>query len=187
MSIQIFILGNLMEENSYPYKLKKQLSTPIPLDNIIHLTESKLYYHFEALTKQQLIEPVEIIKEEHRPDKQVFAITDKGRQELPKKIYQVFEKAETVTDLIVGLHNIRYVDIFRVIALLEQKLVKMKDKDAALSSLYYQVAVDGAKKEFVDFLNDYYLTRRQQDIDAFTVIIEKLQRQAADTKSDPLA
>src|SRR5699024_12452472 len=31
MSIQIFILGKLMEKNSYPYLLKKQLSEPIQI------------------------------------------------------------------------------------------------------------------------------------------------------------
>ncbi|PEC57462.1 transcriptional regulator, partial [Bacillus wiedmannii] len=34
MSIQIFILSKLMEDNTYPYKLKKQLSEPIPLDQL---------------------------------------------------------------------------------------------------------------------------------------------------------
>ena len=77
MSIQIYILSKLTEGENYPYKLKKELSEPIPFDKMGNLTESKLYYHFESLTKQGLVEPREIIKEENRPDKQVFAITDK--------------------------------------------------------------------------------------------------------------
>lgn len=85
MSIQIYILSKLMDENNYPYKLKKELSTPIPFDKLLNLSESKLYYHFESLSKQGLVEQVEIIKEEHRPDKQVFSITDKGRKQLRSK------------------------------------------------------------------------------------------------------
>ncbi|MEW5551355.1 hypothetical protein ABGT22_15600 [Peribacillus frigoritolerans] len=88
-------------------ELKKQLSEPIPLDRLGGLTESKLYYHFESLVKQGLVEPVEVIKEEHRPDKQVFAITVKGREELPKKIYKLFENADEIKDIIVGLANIK--------------------------------------------------------------------------------
>ncbi|MEJ9306807.1 PadR family transcriptional regulator, partial [Priestia megaterium] len=102
MSIQIFILSKLMEDNTYPYKLKKQLSEPIPLDQLSGLTESKLYYHFDSLAKKGLIETVEIIKEEHRPDKQMFRITDKGREELPKKIYKLFESADAISDMVVG-------------------------------------------------------------------------------------
>jgi DNA-binding PadR family transcriptional regulator len=66
MSIQIFILSKLMKENNYPYKLKKQLSEPLPLDKWGGLTESKLYYHFDSLARQGFIQTVEIIKEEHR-------------------------------------------------------------------------------------------------------------------------
>jgi DNA-binding PadR family transcriptional regulator len=110
MSIQIFILSKLMEENSYPYKLKKQLSEPIPLEQLGGLTESKLYYHFDSLTKKGLVETVEIIKEQNRPDKQVFAITAKGREELPKLIYKLFENANEIKDMLVGLANIKYVD-----------------------------------------------------------------------------
>lgn len=105
MSIQIYILSKLAKESSYPYKLKKDLSEPIPFDKLANLTESKLYYHFESLTKQGLIEPTEIIKEENRPDKQVFAITEQGLALLPNKIYQLFEKADSLSETIVGLMN----------------------------------------------------------------------------------
>lgn len=103
MPIQIFILSKLIQGNNYPYKLKKELSEKFPFGISSNLTESKLYYHFESLSKQGLIEPVEVIKEEKRPDKQVFAITEKGREILPEKIYHLFEKGHTVTDFLVGL------------------------------------------------------------------------------------
>lgn len=94
MTIQIYILSKLIEGNNYPYKLKRQLSDPIPFDKLAGLTESKLYYNFNTLAKQRLIEAVEIIKEDHRPDKQVFSITAKGREELPKK-YTSYSKKPT--------------------------------------------------------------------------------------------
>ena len=122
MSIQIYILSKLIEEDNYPYKLKKELSEPIPFDKMANLTESKLYYHFESLTKQGLIEPLEVIKEENRPDKQVFAITDKGREQLPEKIYQMFEKTNILAEMIVGLMFLRHVEQSRIIRILEEKV-----------------------------------------------------------------
>lgn len=104
------------------YKIKKQLSEPIPFDKLSGLTESKLYYHFDSLAKQGLIEAVEIIKEEHRPDKQVFGITAKGREELPKKIYRLFEKADAISDMVVGLANMKHVDRDKVAEILEKNL-----------------------------------------------------------------
>ncbi|WP_258848465.1 helix-turn-helix transcriptional regulator [Staphylococcus saprophyticus] len=52
------------------------------------LTESKLYYHFDSLKKKGLIEVTQTIREENRPDKQIFAITDQGKDALPSMIYK---------------------------------------------------------------------------------------------------
>ena len=104
----------------FHYELKKQLSEPIPLDQLSGLTESKLYYHFDSLAKKGLIETVEIIKEEHRPDKQVFRITDKGREEKTKKIYKLLESADAISDMLVGITYLKYVDRNKVIEILEK-------------------------------------------------------------------
>lgn len=174
-SIQIYILSRLMDENSYPYKLKKELSEPIPFDQLTNLTESKLYYHFESLTKQQLIEPVEVIKEENRPDKQVFAITEKGRIQLPTKIYSVFEKAESMTDMLIGLISIRFVDNQKIIALLEKKLAQFQFKIKRLESLRTHVQLEGTKKEVGDFLHGYYNKRYTNEAESLVILIEKLK------------
>mgnify|MGYP003422944888 FL=1 len=140
MSIQIYILSKLMQGDNYPYKLKKELSEPIPFDKMGNLTESKLYYHFDSLTKQGLVEPREIIKEENRPDKQVFAITDKGREQLPQKIYELFEKAGKVCDMVVGVMFIRHVDKSRIIAIVEKKIADYDTKQTNLNNIYTQLS-----------------------------------------------
>ncbi|MFC0417800.1 PadR family transcriptional regulator [Cytobacillus solani] len=164
MSIQIFILSKLMEDNNYPYKLKKQLSEPIPLDELGGLTESKLYYHFASLAKKGLIEPVEIIKEEHRPDKQVFAITDKGREALPKLIYKMFEQAEGIKDMVVGLANMKYVDRDQVVEILEKKLKTIKDGWERIS--HFEQVKTGKESETIrEFLSGYLSTKTEHTIE----------------------
>ncbi|WP_057763457.1 PadR family transcriptional regulator [Cytobacillus praedii] len=164
MSIQIFILSKLMEDNNYPYKLKKQLSEPIPLDELGGLTESKLYYHFDSLAKKGLIEPVEIIKEEHRPDKQVFAITDKGREALPKLIYKMFEQAEGIKDMVVGLANMKYVDRNKVAEILEKKLKMIEDGWEQLSR-FEHVQTDKESETIREFLSGYLSTKTEHKIE----------------------
>ena len=164
MSIQIFILSKLMEDNNYPYKLKKQLSEPIPLDELGGLTESKLYYHFDSLAKRGLIEPVEIIKEEHRPDKQVFAITDKGREALPKLIYKMFEQAEGIKDMVVGLANMKYVDRNKIAEILEKKLKTIKDGWEQLSR-FEHVETDKESETIREFLSGYLSTKTEHTIE----------------------
>lgn len=175
MAIQVFILSKLMEDNNYPYKLKKQISEPIPLDQLGGLTESKLYYHFESLVKQGLIEVVEIIKEEHRPDKQVFAITDKGREELPKKIYKLFENAESISDMVVGLGNIQYVERDKVIEILEKKLKKFKARWESLLEFEKKVQVDKEKEKLVEFLGSYLSTRADHTIHWLEELIKRIK------------
>lgn len=176
MALQIFILGKLMEDNNYPYKLKKQLSEPIPLDQLGGLTESKLYYHFESLVKQGLIEPVEIIKEEHRPDKQVFAITPKGREELPKKIYKLFERADSISEMIIALANIDYVERDVVIDILQKKLKDYEDRWEQIKKLEKPVQLDEKKRNLADFVSDYASSKTEHTTYWFGKLIERIQQ-----------
>ncbi|WP_366248903.1 helix-turn-helix transcriptional regulator [Terribacillus aidingensis] len=176
MSIQIFILSKLMEDNNYPYKLKKQLSEPIPLDQLGGLTESKLYYHFDALAKQGLIEAVEIIKEEHRPDKQVFQITEKGREELPKKIYKVIKNADKISDMVVCLANIKYVDRDKVVSILEDKLERITDRWEQIKTFDKLVQKDEEKEKFIDFMSGYVTTRMEHTIHWLEELIKRVKQ-----------
>lgn len=175
MSIQIYILSKLMEENNYPYKLKKELSGPIPFDKMGNLTESKLYYHFESLTKQGLIEPLEVIKEENRPDKQVFSITAKGREQLPEKIYQMFEKANNIAELVVGLMFLRHVEQSIIIRILEKKLDVLFAKQAQLKEIYGHIQKGGKALEMVDFAEGYFSDSILKEIFWLEKLLEKLR------------
>ncbi len=174
MSIQIYILSKLMEENNYPYKLKKQLSEPIPLDRLSGLTESKLYYHFESLVKQGLVEPVEVIKEEHRPDKIVYAITAKGREELPGRIYKLFENAEKIEDLIIGIANIKYVDRDKIAGILDRKMKTIEAKWEQLEKFEHE-QVDKGNEAVKDFVAGYIITKKDHTIYWMEELIKRIQ------------
>ncbi|MBD7945453.1 MULTISPECIES: PadR family transcriptional regulator [Psychrobacillus] len=176
MAIQIYILGKLMQDNNYPYKLKKELSEPIPFDQLGGVTESKLYYHFESLVKQGLIEPVEIIKEEHRPDKQVFAITDKGREALPQKIYQLFGNADTISGMVIALANIEYVDREKVIELLYQKLARIKEHWAHIKDLEIKVQLSEEKEHLVKYLGEYFSSKKEHTTYWLEELIKRIER-----------
>ena len=175
MSIQIYILSKLMQGDNYPYKLKKELSEPIPFDKMGNLTESKLYYHFDSLTKQGLVEPREIIKEEHRPDKQVFAITDKGREQLPVKIYELFEKADKVSDMVTGIVFIRHVDKNRIIAIVEKRITEYSTKQSNLNNMYTQLLENQSLQANVHYLQSYINHSIEHEIVWLEKLVEKLK------------
>lgn len=165
MSIQIYILGILAEENSYPYMLKKRLSEPIPIDKITGLNESKLYYHFDKLADKGYIVPVEVIKEEHRPDKTVYQITDLGRGELIKRIYQTFENASQIHELYVALTNIKHVEIDKVVAILERKIEEYRLTWETYLS--FDLPVDEHSDQYVGvkFIQEHSHSQAQHNID----------------------
>ncbi|TKI48287.1 PadR family transcriptional regulator [Lysinibacillus tabacifolii] len=176
MAIQIFILSKLMEEDNYPYNLKKQISELQSLDSINGLTESKLYYHFESLAKQGLIETKEVIKEDNRPDKHVFAITEKGREALPKKIYKSLENANTIGDMVIGLANIKHVDRDRVIHILEKKLNAMHSKWDNLFNSDRQQFMKPRVEVLAEFVSDYANFRIQGSIQYLERLIEHVRK-----------
>lgn len=176
MPIQIFILSKLMEDNNYPYKLKKQLSEPIPMDRLGGLTESKLYYHFDSLAKKGLVEAVEIIKEEHRPDKQVFAITAKGREELPKLIYKLFENADEIKDMVVGLANLKYVDRDEVLVILKRKSKNIRDRWEQIKDFEQQIQIDEGHEKFIEFMSGYVSTRTEHTIYWLEELIKRINQ-----------
>lgn len=56
----------------------------------------------------------------------MLAITEKSKEVLPKKIYKLFENAETIGDMVIGLANLKYVDRDKVIGILEKKVNGIK-------------------------------------------------------------
>ncbi|WP_419960098.1 PadR family transcriptional regulator [Psychrobacillus sp. BM2] len=176
MAIQIYILSKLMEDNSYPYKLKKELSEPIPLDKLGGLTESKLYYHFETLAKKGLIEAFETIKEEHRPDKQVFAITAKGRDELPKKIYKLFETADTISEMLVGIASIEYVERDKVVEILEKKLDNYIERWEQITNYDTHVQVGNDKEKLLELISGYMETKVEHATFWLKELIKRIQQ-----------
>ena len=175
MAIQIFILSKLMEENTYPYKLKKKLSEPIPLDRLGGLTESKLYYHFDVLVRQGLIEPVKIIKEENRPDKQVFAITNKGREVLPKKIYSLFEKADTISEMTAGIASIHYAERDKVIEILERKRERILKQWDQIKYFESKLQVTEGNKSLVEFIGSYISHEKDERLYWIDALAERIR------------
>ena len=164
-----------MEGDNYAYQLKKDLSEPVPFDKIGNISESKLYYHFESLTKQGLIAPTEIIKEDNRPDKQLFAITDKGREALPKKIYEVFEKATKMAEVIIGLMFVHHVDVEKVIALIQVKKMNLENKRQKIAFIYDNVNAPNHLQSKVQLANAYLTEMIQKEIAWFDRVIHELQ------------
>lgn len=177
VSIQIFILSNLMVENSYPYKLKKKIADFQLLDLNNSLTESKLYYHFESLRKSGLIEVQEILQEENRPDKQVFRITEKGIAEFPEIVYKLFQQANSIGEMAVGIGNVKYVDRQIVLEILRKRLLKEQNNWKVISSFDSDAYMTDGRQGVINFMSAYAEERHEMTIRYFERLIEEIQKE----------
>jgi len=125
LSLSLFILGSLADENNHPYKLKKLLLDTLPIDKI---SEGKFYYNFETLQKKGFIEPVETIHIENRPNKTLYTITDEGRQYLEQEIYNNFKKFSNIEDLYISIFLLKYINPVKAAIYLEDSINEEKKR-----------------------------------------------------------
>ncbi|MCQ6562372.1 PadR family transcriptional regulator [Paenibacillus mendelii] len=127
MSLQIFILGMLCEDYHHPYDIKKMFKR-IKLEEVLKISDGTLYYNFDVLLKKQYIEKIEIIRDEHRPDKTTYGITDKGREALQQEIYNSFKRFTDIKSLYAPLTFLKHADKDKISFLLEESIEKLRKK-----------------------------------------------------------
>lgn len=104
-----------------------------------------------------------------------FFRSAKGRIQLPVKIYEVFDKSQSVEEMMVGLFFLEYVDTTRIIAIVEGKLTVLRAKSEKLSLLYPQVIAQGKKREMIEFIDGYFTEKMAREITWMSGLIAKLK------------
>jgi len=168
VTLSLFILGSLADENSHPYKLKKQLLDTIPIDKI---SEGKFYYNFETLQKKGFIEPAETIQIENRPNKTQYKITKDGKEYLEREIYNNFKKFSKMEDLYISIYLLKYIDPHKAAIFLEDTIIQEKKRWAEYREAYnneellrqYQLLEEKQKKS-IEFISEHAFSQSEQNI-----------------------
>lgn len=125
MSLRVFILGNLCEGNHHPYDIKKMLKSD-NLEDVQKINDGRLYYNFEVLLKQGYIEKIEVTREENRPEKTTYGITDAGRKVLEEEIYAAFKNFKDVKSLYSSTVFLKHADPVKLAFLIEEAIQKLQ-------------------------------------------------------------
>ncbi|MFP5111427.1 PadR family transcriptional regulator [Bacillaceae bacterium C204] len=161
MSLSLFILGILANENSNPYQLKKALLDVIP----IKISEGKFYYNFEALQKKGLIEPVETIQIVNRPNKTLYGITQEGRRFLEQEIYNSFKKVSKIEDLYISIYLLKYIDPVKVAFYLEETIKKEKNRWDEYKQAKVRIELlDEKQQRAVQFISEHAFSQSEHNI-----------------------
>jgi DNA-binding PadR family transcriptional regulator len=168
LSLSLFILGSLSDENSHPYKLKKILLDALPINK---MSEGKFYYNFEALQKKGFIEPVESIQKENRPNKTLYRITKDGRHFLEQEIYSSYKKVSKVEDLYISIYLLKYIDPVKAAFFLEDAIQQEKKRwdqyreTKNKEEIKKRLALLGEKQQkSVQFISEHAFSQAEQNI-----------------------
>ena len=125
MSLRVFILGNLCESNHHPYDIKKMMKHD-NMEDLQKINDGRLYYTFEVLLKQGFIQKVEVIRDENRPEKTTYGITEEGRKVLEEEIYAVFRNFKDVQSLYSSTIFMKHADPTKLAFLIEEAIHKLQ-------------------------------------------------------------
>lgn len=128
MTVKLIILGLLMGGEKHTYEMQ-QIMKLRKIDKFICFYRGSLYYAVEQLREEGFIEVSQIIKEEKRPDKTVYRITDAGKEEFQHLLIEQMGKEEQYYDpLYAALMFARYGDNQRIAEVIKQKIKYVEKK-----------------------------------------------------------
>ncbi|WP_168735415.1 PadR family transcriptional regulator [Cohnella fermenti] len=178
MSLQIFILGILCEGHRHPYDIKKIFKRE-SLAPEARITDGKLYYHFEALAKLGYVERVMVSREENRPERTMYGITEAGREALVEMIYKNFRSFKDVTDLYPSVLFLHHASKERVIGLMEDGIDELTRKMRRYEQILAEVVPpDHAEHPIVQnakILQEHTIHRIRGDLDWLLKVLDKVK------------
>jgi DNA-binding PadR family transcriptional regulator len=91
--LALAVLELLVERAMHPYEMH-QLIRDRHIDHVIKVRAGSLYHAVERLNRLGLIEPVETARAGRRPERTVYAITERGRDEFASRLRDLIQRPE---------------------------------------------------------------------------------------------
>jgi DNA-binding PadR family transcriptional regulator len=140
MSFKLAILGLLMERDMHPYEIRQTMKDR-NMHRTMRLQDGSLYYAVDQLRKEDCIEVVEVVKEASRPDKTIYRITAKGREQFQELLLQQFREKKVIQHpLYVALPFAAHGDQSRIAEALETKLAEAEQRVRDARAVYEEHA-----------------------------------------------
>jgi len=139
MSVKLIILGLLMGGEKHPYEMQ-HIMRMRKMDKFTSLYKGSIYFAVERFKDVGLIEVSGVIKEDKRPDKTLYKITDAGKTEFQELLMEQFTKEEQFYDPIyTALVFANYSDSRTIANLIEQKIKYIEKKIKVMETSYEEI------------------------------------------------
>ncbi|MCC3375433.1 PadR family transcriptional regulator [Cohnella sp. REN36] len=177
--VALAILSLLIEEPMHPYRMQQLLKERGKHDVVNVHQRASIYQTIERLSHQQLIEVQETIREEGRPDKTVYAVTEKGRVtafswmkeiiSLPVKEYPEFPAALSFLPLL---------DVEVVIEAFERRVGFLRDSLTGMQHQYEEAKEVLPRVLLLDL--EYRMNMFSAEIEWVRSILEEIKNKNID-------
>jgi DNA-binding PadR family transcriptional regulator len=138
------VLRLLDEEQMHPYEMQQRIRE-YAIDEVVKVAHGSLYHTVARLAEQGHIEPVETSREGRRPERTVYAITEKGRDAAHSHLREfLMRPAREYPCFGMALSFLSMLPPREAAALLERRSVALEAKLAA-----HDTVIDGLVKRGV--------------------------------------
>jgi DNA-binding PadR family transcriptional regulator len=144
--LALAVLDLLLERAMHPYEMH-QLIRDRHVDHVIKVTAGSLYHTVERLHRLGLIEPVETARAGRRPERTVYAITDRGRDGFTATLRDIIQRPEAEYPIFgAAVEMLHTLDPTEAAALLERRAVALEailaSHEVVLASLLKKCGMD---------------------------------------------
>jgi DNA-binding PadR family transcriptional regulator len=182
--LAVLVLGLVAERPMHPYEMF-QTTIERREDRLAKFRPGTMYHTVDRLAAKELIEIHEVRREGNRPERTVYAITDRGRQALFESLEQILERHPTeYSELYLALAEAHGLPRERVIELLSTRLDAMRADLADLDEAATVVRDRGTPEMFYLDVGCRIATLATQ-IDWVADLVDRLRTSTIEWLDDP--
>lgn len=132
--LAIAVLALLTTEPAHPYQMRHEIRVR-EIDRVMKVTHGTLYSTVDRLAAAGLIQPVETSREGRRPERTVYEITPRGRDQLLDALrVELMRATPSYPKLATGLAFVSLLDPQEVALLLERRSIEVESQLSGMNA-----------------------------------------------------
>jgi DNA-binding PadR family transcriptional regulator len=167
------ILSLLFERDMHPYEMRR-LVRERGKGDLVDLRPGSLYRTIERLERASLVEPVETTREGKYPERTVYRITDRGRDELQDWMRELLSApVNDYPQVVQALSVLPILEADDARLQLESRLLKLESEVAAMQTSIRRL--QGVLPRLFNVENEFALALRQAELDWMRGLVEDMR------------
>ncbi|MBB2947633.1 DNA-binding PadR family transcriptional regulator [Actinoplanes lutulentus] len=146
MALRNALLAALIDRESSGYDLAKKFSVSVA--NFWTATPQQLYRELEKMESEGLL-AARVVKQDKRPDKRIFSVTDAGRAALHAFTRQEPKPTTVRDELLVQVEALAYADVPSVRSSIETQIKQSRRRLEAYERSLAEILGSRTQEEFV--------------------------------------